>query len=342
MSFGRPGGGRATTPRECGVGLAIAVLLALALWLGWPRGDSTMPAPVAVTAEALDADAGHFQSASTRATAARAESARTDRALADDQRGPLRLRVHAAAGCPPFGLVRLLRRPEFAPNVRLDVELWSAFASGGRGDLTGLASSVFDRLARLGWESVVERAWTDGVPVEVAGPVAADACLAVALSARSVGYARVGRSLAIDLSTFGAAELRVDGDGELWAWSDSDFVGPHKVSQGSVVPAARTCAVQLARAPNLRLRFFQAVQPEPGRTVMLVATPRAVDRELNVAAGELRLSPAPPPVPAEHLLLSLAALRTPTIVALREEGTPWGCYVECGEQGPSRVLATPR
>jgi len=327
------------------LGLA-AVLFTVAVWTAWP--ERARPAPDVPSAIASGAAPAPGPAPQPIAAAEAIETpppvAAEVAPLPEPERaavptGPVSLRVLAAVETPGFGFARLLRRPEFAPRVRFDEELWKAFVDGPRGDLAALSLAVFDRLARLGYESVVERPWRAAVPFEIDADTVGDSTVVVALSARAVGHARLtpGADM-IDVQTFGAAEVRSTEPGDLWVWSDSGFPGPHRAGPGRLVPAARTCAVQIERSPELYVRFFPAAWVLAGRSEVLTTVPKVTDRRLRVD-GALYLSPAPPPVPDEHLLLSLSEPEAPATVTVREEGDPWGCYVERAERASPRVVA---
>jgi hypothetical protein len=253
---------------------------------------------------------------------------------------PPMIRVLAAPGTPTFGTLRVVRRAGFAPSVQFDAELWDAFARGPRGDLAKLIENVFDRLARLGYETVAACDWRHAEPLTI-DRAATDTI--VALSSQSVTHAASAGldRAALELRTVGAADLRADGDGELWAWSECAFPGPHRADVGRLVPAARTHAVFVRRGPALCVRFCNPVEPLAGGVCNLVAAPCVADRQLDVD-GPLWFSRDDAAHAAVGHLLPLGDPHRQGRVQVREEGTPFGTYRVRGTDGGFAVVVPVR
>jgi hypothetical protein len=162
-------------------------------------------------------------------------------------------------GTPTLGRALLLRRQAFAPRVHFDAELWQAFAASPLGDLAGMRAAITERLARLGYEKLDDRAWRDGEAQVLEHGTCTQAHIALALSAQAVGFTVIAGT-DIEVRTCGHAEVASDVEGEVWAWSDSAFPGPHRAGAGRTVPAGQTHAVQIVRAPAPCVRLFRAEQ----------------------------------------------------------------------------------
>ncbi len=250
--------------------------------------------------------------------------------------------VQAGVGTPRVGVLLQLRRAAFAPRVRFDAELWNAFAEGSRGDLAALCAAIKDRLARVGHECVQERAWTHGEVLALDATATGDDCTAVAVSAYAIGFARLGGSGQLQIQTIGGAELYAEGEGELWAWSDSDFVGIHRAGAGRLVPAAPGRAVQNVSTPPCRVRFFAPFDASPSSVCVLTAVPGFVDRTFDGLSPTSTLYLGPSPTDADvELSMCVVIVRASAVGgwSLREEGKPFGAYMLQSGGGALRAIA---
>lgn len=330
-----------------------AVLLGLAAWLAWPNDGRAASTPADVSEPRTRGPTSSIGApfATASASAITAPGSLRDAAPRRD----LVVHMRPAAGTPHFGIVRLLRRPAFAPDVRFDAELWQVFAGGPRGDLIELAASVFDRLARLGYEQVVEHPWarasdTGALTVSFATEIVRDAEVAVGLSAHAVGYLALPADAAgrePELTLFGVGEIALaDGHDGAWAWSESSFPGPHRAGPGCPVPAAITRVLRVGRTP-LALRYHDPVDLVAGG----VATPgwssRTRTRVLRVA-GDVSVDGAlvhllrenVPPEPRYGL--PLAPMCVAGAFMVREEGEPFGVFVRLLATGATQAIGIER
>jgi len=261
-----------------GVGLALLFLA----WVAWPSEAAPRAASMAVvTADTLPEPRALLAATRNTPASPRAVATETTR---------IAIRIQAPRGTPTHGVVRLLRRPEFAPDVRLEDELWAAFAAGPRGDLFELSAWVFDRLARVGYERVGERTWVGEDEVtfdrEGQGAGGTGATAAVALSAQAVGFLwQPGPGMHV-LPIIGAGEVVLPDAGPAWAWSEGAFPGPHDVGDGKPVPAAKTWVVQWLAAAHRTLRYYDPVEPGAGGKATPSWTPARRTRVVTAAVGQ--------------------------------------------------------
>ncbi len=251
--------------------------------------------------------------------------------------------VQAGVGTPRVGVLLLLRRASFAPRVRFDAELWNAFAAGSRGDLTALCAGIKDRLARVGYECVQEQGWMHGEVLALDATATGDDCTAVAVSAYAIGFARFGVAREVLIQTVGGAELYADGEGELWAWSASDFVGIHPAGAGRLVPAAPGRAVQIVRVPPCRVRYFAPFDASASSRCVLAVAPGFVDRTFAdlPPTSTLYLGPTQTEASVDPSQCVVIA-RAPAVAgwSLREEGNAFGAYLLQGNGGALRAIAS--
>ncbi|MEZ5963976.1 MAG: hypothetical protein R3F56_09050 [Planctomycetota bacterium] len=246
--------------------VVVVSLLVLAGWLAWSPdpilgGSVTAAAPGHAPLPVDPASVG-ASSATGRPLPAATPGAQPVRATAAG--GGLRLIVCVPPPLSAAVVVTLLRRPDFAPRVRFDDEVWRVFAAdAGAG---GRAACVLDRLARLGYQAVADRALPACGEVSFTAGELDDACVALGLGAHAVGYVALTGGGSERMVLVGAGELDVpDSDGEVWAWSASPFPGPHRAGAGRRIPAARTHALQvLRRAAPPTLRYLEPVTVPAG------------------------------------------------------------------------------
>lgn len=307
------------------------LLLALAAWLLWPADAGA--SAVAVDG-AVDGAVDVARAADVSTSAATVPLARTvPAARAGAEPVGLRVRVRPASSLDSPGLLGLLRRPAFAPDVRFDDELWRVFVDGQLGDLAAQRERVFDRLARLGYELVAERAWRHTHVVEFPAEIVADACFAVALTARGVGFVGVAGCCERDLRLFGAGELDAAGRAdEVWAWSDSAFPGPHRVRPGSRLPAALAYALQVTGEPTT-VRYFDPVDVPAGGVARLSLAPRARTCRLAIDSADrpgtlVHLGPTGDIGATCHAsdVVVLGSFDAGVPFVLRQEGCPFGGF----------------
>ena len=251
--------------------------------------------------------------------------------------------VQAAVGTPRVGVLLLLRRAAFAPRVRFAAELWNAFAAVPRGDLAALSPAIEDRLARLGHECVRQSAWTHGEVLALDATMTGDDCTAVAVSAQAIGFVRLAGAREFVIHTIGGAELYAEGEGELWAWSDSDFAGIHRVGAGRIVPAAPGRAAQIVTTPPCRVRFFAPFDARASSLCVLAATPGFVDRTFDDLSPTMTLYLGPSQSDADvDVSACLVLTRAPAVGgwSLREEGRPFGAYLLQNWGGALRAIAS--
>lgn len=269
------------TRGRAGPGVLLAAAGALGAASAWLAVGSAGAAVQVARADGPAFPAAESVSMRAPATAAARAEGVAARAAAGGE--GLRLVVVPSAGTPMAGRARLLHRPAFAPVVRFDAELWQVFSSGPLGDVDEVAGRVFDRLARLGYESVAEAAWVAPEPAVFA--VGAPAQLAVAFSGWSVGFVGLDGGRDARVVTWGAGEVAATGAGDLWTWSGSPFPGPHRAGCGHLVPAAPSRVLEVAGGERPALRYFLPLEIPPRGIGAPVLVPTARDRTLRAAEG---------------------------------------------------------